>query len=408
MLIGTKSYSTSLLLQSVIRFGVFYLFALEVGVDEYKDWPIILAFAGYSVVFGLGVIPYLAVELPRLMGKGDLIRHAVLYKQARKSLLVHWALGMAIAVPLYFIEATYFVALGLIISVLWSAYQLEVKYFRSLEDLKELTISVCTGTSLLLGGALLFTPNTLAELFHIYAFSILCPVIYLKVHGRLKYGKRVASGDVDFGVNRNLPYLFLVLLFSILSTFDRWMPKFFFANEVASEYSIIVFSSMCCFLVLSIFSQALEPQIFISWGKEECLITLKKKLLGYMMKLVVSISLGVVFAYVMLFHTQLNILSILYPFKVEMIFLATNFFLLIPAVVVLPAIKLLGAVNNVNFSIIASVIISGCLCRMLSIEYPSVFVVIASVGIAFLLHSSASLSIFLCTYNKSLIAKNNI
>ena len=78
-MLSLGSYSISLVLQSLVRFCVFYYFALEVGVEEYEDWPIIIAFAGYSVIFGLGVIPYLAVELPRLYGKGDLNLHDELF-----------------------------------------------------------------------------------------------------------------------------------------------------------------------------------------------------------------------------------------------------------------------------------------------------------------------------------------
>lgn len=356
-------YGISLLFQALLRFMIFIYASESLGIDEYGNWPVIVAFAGYSVIMGRGSLPYLAIELPILHGRGELDKLFSIFMFARRKIILDWGLAFLVSILFFYSENNNFISFGILIAIAWSAYQLQVKLFRALDQMKTLFISVVIGASVFFFVGMYSIRTSIDELFFSYFLSIVAQTAFLYWQERklqILNGKKIGIGYKR--IDGNLAYMGTVLFFSILSTFDRWLAKLALNNGL-ELYSIVVFSMMIGFLLLTIISQIFEPKIYRLYFKGSPVRILS--IYGGLLSMLFLAGLGVI--YIVLYQLNVPFIENIYYVKAEFI---TNFFLflfIIPGVVFTSALKANKMITSINWNIILSIFIgvSCFLCALL-------------------------------------------
>lgn len=348
-------YGGSLLFQALSRFVMFVYAADVLGMDEYSHWPIIIAFAGYSVVMGRGLLPYLAIQLPILHGRENTEQLFSAFIFARRKVAVDWGLALLIALSFLFGKEYKFISLGILIAIAWSVCQLHVKLFRSLEKIHTLFLSTVLGAFVFLVAGLLIIKTSIYELFFCYFLSLLVQAVFLfwqaqKLAGlREQISKPAGPG---FYADAKLDYMASVFLFAVLGTFDRWLAEFFLM-DTSGSYSVVVFSMMIGFLFLTISSQIIEPKIY----RASSSVSRKTSMSAYGAVLCVLFVAIFLLIYLALFQFKIPFTGNIRAVRIEFITGFSLFLVLMPGVVFSAALKSVKMISIVNLSSLLAILV---------------------------------------------------
>ncbi len=256
--------------------GLALLAAARLGPESFAVWNLLAALIGYASHAHLGVLTGMARDVPIALGGGDAaaaralealgFRTAAL---AAGGLMLVWALAAAIPEARSGVAADLWVAAGAVAAaqVLFLYTTLRARSKQQFRSQAAQTAAAAIGmlAAWVAGGRDAGLAG-LAVSF-VAGYSAGAGVGFVLDPPPLG-AARAPAGELRRLVSVGLPILSAGLLFSLISTVDRWIVARFLGAEALGAYTVAIFAFGVAVLGPTVASQLSYPAIAFAWGRD--------------------------------------------------------------------------------------------------------------------------------------------
>ena len=308
--------------------GVTFLFniALAYLLDPSKmgEWQTISLIASYSLLLQFGVINGLGREIPYSLGKNDNTR----IKEVISSASQYISFLLIILVALFFanqsvmgLENKHIIALALLLSIARVVNNFSIVILRSYQEFKLFGLHQLLGaTTLIIFIVVIYQVRSINAIALGVVLALLIPTLISK---KFVIFHPVKIQSIISLMKIGLPIYAAGLLFSLLSTIDRWLILYYLDTEALGLYTLAVIALGSVILVPTLLSNIMYPKLAHTYGKHDSikdLFPMVKRLLIVNTTITGVVSLvGFTLMYFFIvplflpkYHAGLNAMSILF------------------------------------------------------------------------------------------------
>ena len=283
-LLGQLSFTGSIFLFNIVT--AFFLSPEKMGL-----WQTIVLISTYSLFFQAGVINGLGREIPFYRGNNNQKQLQEVIASATQYVSLLLGLFCVSAVILYFSHAQSLIFFILALAIAKIINNLSVVLLRSYQDFSKLGIhQLISAVTLFLGMYLLYKNNSLENVVIGMTLALLLPTSLAFPYILFKKTRSASTFKL---MKIGLPIYAAGLLFSLMSSIDRWIILYFLNTESLGLYTLAVIALGIIMLVPTLVSNLMYPKLAYAYGVNRSisdLFPIVKKLLIINVSLTITVS----------------------------------------------------------------------------------------------------------------------
>lgn len=265
-------YASSTVLVQVTRFGVSLFAAKTVGLSAWGVWQMLYLLLAYSSIFHLGITSGMNREIPLLSGRGD--HHKIDEIKGvtfGTVLLVCLATSILIFASSFLLTGFVSTSVMRVMALLFTTYVvynfIEV-YLRSSALFIELSKQ-----RFIFSIAFLIIVTPAVSIFKLegyicsQALVILLTVAFILKRQPLRTKPRLDFTEVRRLVKIGFPIMIGFIIFTFMSTADRWIIATFLNIEQLGYYSLSIITIQGVMMIPVVITQQIFPRMAKTWGQ---------------------------------------------------------------------------------------------------------------------------------------------